>query len=302
VQVRDALASEGLVLDAGVILVSVRSDVPLMAEHIRAVYPHFALVAGSPLADLHVEVLLAKGLRRWVHPQAVLWCDGQQHFHPFPADTALPLLEWGINGLVAEQMHHLLLLHAGCLERDGLGLLLPAIPGSGKSTLSAALAHRGWRLLSDEFGVCDPATGLLHAMLKPVALKNESINIIRRFAPEAIIGPEFPKTRKGTVAHVAAPADAVARRGQAATPSVVILPKWVAGSPTRIQPVADEELFQALAFNAFNYEVLGATGFQAVLALVRRCGGWQMEYSDLHDAVARLDAMWSDGSLMRPPP
>jgi predicted ATPase len=32
------------------------------------------------------------------------------------------------------------------VERDGHALILPAMPGSGKSTLTAALVQRGWRL------------------------------------------------------------------------------------------------------------------------------------------------------------
>jgi predicted ATPase len=33
-------------------------------------------------------------------------------------------------------------------------VILPAPPGSGKSTLCAALVTRGWRLLSDELTWC----------------------------------------------------------------------------------------------------------------------------------------------------
>ena len=51
-------------------------------------------------------------------------------------------------------MNDLLLLHAG-VERDGLALICPP-SWSGKSTLTAALSLRGWRLLSDEFGAFDP--------------------------------------------------------------------------------------------------------------------------------------------------
>ncbi|MBK9234595.1 MAG: hypothetical protein IPO19_00455 [Rhodoferax sp.] len=55
-------------------------------------------------------------------------------------------------------------------------------------------------------------------MLKPIALKNQSIEVIQRFAPHAHMGPEFPKTRKGTVAHLAAELDSVDRRHEAARP------------------------------------------------------------------------------------
>jgi hypothetical protein len=41
-------------------------------------------------------------------------------------------------------------LHAGCLARDGCGVLLAGPSGSGKSTLTAALVVEGWDFLSDD--------------------------------------------------------------------------------------------------------------------------------------------------------
>jgi HprK-related kinase A len=289
-----ALRSTGLQLDLGSATLAVRSSSDELAQQIGCVYGGFPVEPAVPFADIHIEVMPVGGWRRLARRQVVLRCDGEQPFHPFPADTALPLMEWGTNWLIGQRLHDLLLFHAGCLERDGLGLLLPATPGSGKSTLTAALAHRGWRLLSDEFGVCDPSTGLLRAMLKPIALKNQSIDVIRKFAPEARLGPVFPKTRKGTVVHVAATADAVLRRAEPATPAIVILPKWTAGAATTLETVTEDDLFKALAFNSFNYELIGATGFQAVIDIVRRCRGYRLEYSSLEDAVERLDRLWPE--------
>jgi hypothetical protein len=42
-------------------------------------------------------------------------------------------------------------LHAGCVIRNGKAVLLSAASGVGKSTLTLALARRGWSLLSDEW-------------------------------------------------------------------------------------------------------------------------------------------------------
>jgi HprK-related kinase A len=287
-----ALAVGGVFMDVGAITLHARSDSALLARQIQAVYARFPFVEREDWADVRVHIRRASGLRRWVRPQIILRCDGQQPFEAFPADTPLPLFEWGCNWMIGQRMNDMLLLHAGTVERDGLALVLPAMPGSGKSTLTAALSLRGWRLLSDEFGAFDPLSGTFRALLKPVALKNRSIEVIRRFAPHARLGPLFPKTRKGDVAHLAAQADAVARRHERARPGAVVLPKWVAGSPTRWEPLAENALFGALAFNAFNYAVLGATGFRAVISLVRQCPGWQLVYSDLEDALATIDAAW----------
>ncbi len=287
-----ALAGKGLWIDLGAATVRVRSDSAVFAAQLGTVYGELPLADQGVWADTHIDIRRATGLRRWLRPQVVLWCDGQQPFEPFPADSPLPLFEWGCNWQIAHRLNDLLLLHAGAVERDGLALLLPAMPGSGKSTLTAALSQRGWRLLSDEFGAFDPLAGVFRAVLKPIALKNQSIEVIRAFAPQARFGPEFPKTRKGRVAHLAATADAVRRRHEPARPGAIVLPKWEAGSATRWEPLAEHVAFPALAFNAFNYTVLGEAGFQAAVHLMRVCPAWQLVYSDLDDALATIDAAW----------
>lgn len=287
-----ALTGAGLWFDVGLATMRVRSDEPALAGQLRSVYRHFPFLCDGAWADLHIDIERQTGWRRWIRPQIRFRCDGQQPFDPFPADTPLPLLEWGGNWLIGRRMNDHLLFHAGVLERDGLALLMPATPGSGKSTLSAALSLRGWRLLSDEFGALDCRTDRFRAVLKPVALKNESIDVIRRWSPDAAIGPEFPKTRKGTVAHLSATSDAVNRRHETARPGAVVLPRWEAGSPTRWQRIDAEAVFRSLAFNAFNYAVVAEDAFRAAIRLSNGCPGWQLVYSDLEEAVATLEREW----------
>ena len=289
--VRTALAGRGLWFDYGAATLRVRSDSAALASQLRAVYHGFPFVDDGAWADLHVDIERPRKLRRWLAPQVTFRCDGRRPFAPFPSDSPLPLLEWGSNWLIGQRLNDLLLLHAGAVERDGLALLLPALPGSGKSTLTAALSLRGWRLLSDEFGAFDPETRSFRAMLKPIALKNESIDVIRRFAPDARLGPLFPKTRKGTVAHLGAEGDAsrvgtsahVRRGDPAPLGSRQSDPAHaVAGRP----PVYRTRL-QCLQLHD-----LGADGFAAAIGLVRRCPAWTLAYSDLGDAIRAIDAVW----------
>ena len=290
--IQAALGGQGLFLDLGLATLRIRSEVAVLAAQLQAVYRHFPAQIALPWADLHVKLPLARGLRRWWRPQVRFQCDSEEPFEPFPADTALPLLEWGTNFLIGRRFNDTLLLHAGVVEKDGIALVMPALPGSGKSTLTAALSLRGWRLLSDEFGALDLAQGSLRPVLKPVALKNDSIEVIARFEPKAELGPVFPKTRKGRVVHLAPSRAAVAGLHQHAWPGAVVLPRWQAGSSTQLLPVLPQMAFSALAFNAFNYAVLGAQGFKAAAALSQACPTWQLIYSDLDDALARLAAEW----------
>jgi HprK-related kinase A len=181
-------------------------------------------------------------------------------------------------------------------------MVMPALPGSGKSTLGAALGLSGWRLMSDEFGALDPADGQLRSMLKPAALKNESIPVIERFGGErARLGPSFPGTRKGTVAHLLPSPEAVRRVHEPATPACVLLPRWKRDSPTRLEPLDPRFGFSQLAFNAFNYAVTGEAGFDALVDIAARCGAWQLVYSDLDDAVQTLNRRWPELTRRREP-
>ena len=84
----------------------------------------------------------AHWLRRHLRPQAILRCDGRVPFKPLPMAQAMPMLEWGLNWVISSHAHDCLVLHAAVVERDGQALVLAADPGSGKSTLCAALVHR----------------------------------------------------------------------------------------------------------------------------------------------------------------
>lgn len=288
-----ALRDQGLCIDIGGATVRLRSPIRQLAGQLRSVYRHFGAEAGGGWADIHADITLPRGLRRWLRPQALLVADGQAPFEPFPASHALPLAEWGVNWLIGQRLHRFLLLHAGVVERDGQALVLPATPGAGKSTLTVALALRGWRLLSDEFGALGLEDGLLHPMLKPPALKNESIEVLRRFEPGVELGQSFPGTRKGVVAHLAPPAAAVAARHVAAQPAIVVLPHWQPTGRAVLEPVSARLVCSALAFNAFNYAVAGAEGFRAVTTIANRCQAWQLNYSQLDDAIDCLGRLWS---------
>ena len=296
------LAQDGLHLDLGLVRLRICTREASVARQLFEVYRHYVPLQERRWCDLQVSLMRAQGLRGWLRPQVRFFTDGAMNFDAFPADHGLPLLEWGVNWLIGRRMNDVLLLHAGTLERDGRALVMPALPGSGKSTLTAALSLRGWRLLSDEFGAFDPQAGTFRAVLKPVALKNESIGVIRSFEPGAELGPSFDKTRKGTVAHLAPSPSSVARVHEGARPGMLVLPRWQAGSPTLFEPVPPTAAFTSLAFNAFNYAVLGAEGFQAVTALVRGMPAWRLVYSDLEDATSKLLGLWQQQAWRPWPP
>ncbi len=141
------LAGPGLRLRAGPVVTQVQSPLGAVADGVALHYAAHPIEDNDGFADFFVRVDRPRNLRRWLHPQAVFYIDGEAPFTPLPLDQAFPLLEWGLNWCISAHCHQYLIFHAAVVERSGRALILPAPPGSGKSTLCAGLIHRGWRRL-----------------------------------------------------------------------------------------------------------------------------------------------------------
>jgi HprK-related kinase A len=291
--VRDRMSAQGIALRIPPISVRLRSPLGLLAEQIHTLYRDYELGDARDFADVDIRMIRVGGARAWARPQVQFIIDGTTPFDPFPIDHALPMFEWGLNWVFGHRMHGYLLLHAAAVERDGKAVLLPAWPGSGKSTLSASLACRGWRLLSDEFGVVTFSGTQVVPFARPVALKNESIAVMQAFGPNATFGPPFPKTRKGTVVHFRVPEESVARGNEAATIAAIVFPDFQVGASNLVRALPQATAFLKLAGNSFNYEIVGEKGFQALSAIVGRCESHVLRYGDLARAHEALDVIMS---------
>ncbi|WP_276510004.1 HprK-related kinase A [Niveibacterium umoris] len=284
------MSREGLWLKSGPFSLHIQSRERAVSHAIACLYRDHALSA-SDFADFHVEIARAAGVRRWLKPQIQFHLDGRTPFKPLPHAQSFAMLEWGLNWCIATYCQQFLVIHAAVVERNGMAAILPAPPGSGKSTLTAALIQRGWRLCSDELTLIDPGTGKVVALARPVNLKNDSIDIIRAFEPTAVFGPEYPDTHKGRVAHLRPPRQSVERASEAAKPRWVVFPQWAAGEPLNLTALQRSAAFIQLAENAFNYNMLGETGFRTLADTIDRCDCLALRYSRLDDAIRAFDGL-----------
>ena len=282
---------QGVNLRIGPFVVRVQSSIPDVIEGIRLLYADYPQERDSTFVDFHVRLAPPRSPRRWFRPQVLFFFDGSVPFKPLPLNQAFPLFEWGLNWCVAKHVNQYLILHAGVIEKGGHAVIMAAPPSSGKSTLCAGLVARGWRLLSDELALISPEDGRLIPLPRPVSLKNDAIDVIRSFAPEVTIGRESADTTKGTVAHMKAPDDSIARADEHARPAWVICPKYETGAPARLEPRSRAQTFMHVIKNAFNYSVLGVRGFQTAAALIDVCDCYDFTYSSLDEAVSIFDSL-----------
>ena len=147
------------------------------------------------------------------------------------------------------------------------------------------------RVLSDELTLVDFDACRVWGLARPVNLKNASIDVIRRFAPQAYLTPSVHDTSKGTVALMAPPAASVQAGTRPAQPCWMVLPKYEAGAAATLEPMPRGQAFMQIADNAMNYTILGRQGFETVGELTARCAHFSFRYSNLDEAMQVFDGL-----------
>lgn len=246
------LAGDGVGMQIGPFVVALRTDVASVSDTVYRLYADYPLFSPEGLVDFHIHMKVPSLLRHWFRPQIQFAVDDELPFKPLPFSQAYPFFEWGLNWCIAKYSNQYLILHAAVVEKNGKAVIMPAPPGSGKSTLCAGLVSRGWRLLSDELALLSLSAADLTPVPRPISLKNQSIDVISRFAPDVIMGPRCEDTSKGTVAHMKPPVESVARAGDHAVPVLVVLPRYVADSEAILEPLASGQMILQLVSNTFN--------------------------------------------------
>lgn len=288
------LSGSGLPVRIGPFNANIRAPIERVHATLFSMYAEYPLIRGDDFFSFHTHISERRALPAWHRKLVRFAVDGRVPHEDLPAEQALPVLEWGINLVIALRSHCFLMLHSAVLERRGGALLLPAAPGFGKTTLCTALAHNNWRLLSDEFGLIRPRTREFVPVPRPMGLKNESIEVIRNHVPEAVIGPAVSGTRKGTVAHAKPPAASVVNQDVLAEARWIVFPRWEEGAGLSFEPLSKVDSFMMLAMNAFNYELLGEAAFRTVQDIVAQSRCYRLVYSDIDEALGCLQAMVDD--------
>jgi HprK-related kinase A len=293
------LRNPGVWLRTGTFQIHLRTSIEFLARSIHLLYGDFPFAKNPQFADFHVRMEMSKGFRRFYRPYVFFTIDDEVPFTPLPLSEAQAMFEWCLNWCIESRAHQYLSIHAAIVEKHGSAVILPAPPASGKSTLTAALINRGWRLLSDELTLIDPATGLAVPIARPIGLKNESIDLVRNFVPDAIIGPVAWDKTKGTIAHLRPPSGSVERMDEKAEPHWVIFPEYRANSRAVLKPFPKPNAMLRLADSAFNYSQHGSRGFETLSALIEHCECLEFSYSKLDDAIPLFDSLVSETALSR---
>ena len=287
---RQRLAQGEIPLRVGPYIYSLQSNLPSVASGIETLYSDFKLAAPSEFVDYNVALVCSSALQR-LRGQAEFLFDGKNPFDPIPSGQAYAFMEWGMNWCVSLHTNEYLKLHAAALSRGESAVIMPGVPGAGKSTLCAALGLRGWRILSDEHAMIPPNTIEVVPLCRPVSLKNESIDVIKSFSPNAIFGPVSKETHKGVVAHMKADLHPDSHDTKPLLAKAMIFPRYSRDDPQRLSLRRRTDSFILAAYHSFNYSLLCETGFEAMKTLIENVECYDLVYHDLDWAIQAIDEL-----------
>jgi HprK-related kinase A len=283
-ELRDRLREGQFALQVGPYTYSLQSNLTVVAHGIEALYRDFPLAREGEFIDYCIA-LNHKNLLSRLRGQVDFFFENQRPFGSIPLQQAYAFVEWGMNWCISYHANEYLKLHAAVVARDGSAIIMPGVPGAGKSTLCAALGLSGWRVLSDEHAMVLPGSSNIVPLCRPVSLKNESIPLIRSLSPNAVLGPISEDTHKGVVAHLKADFTPDSHNDDSLPANTMLFPKYSREEPQQLRPRSRSESFILAAYHSFNYSLMGASGFHAMCHLIDSVECFDLIYHDIDWAI-----------------
>jgi hypothetical protein len=219
-----------------------------------------------------------------------LQLDGLALFSGLPPQPLVSNLVRDVNRRAVEGSDGLV-LHAGGVERHGVGLVLPADRDAGKTTLVAGLVQAGFAYLSDEAVPIDAETLTMQPYVKPLSLDPGSFPLFPELEPRADgFGDE------ADVYQWQVPARALRREsiGRPCRISVIAFPRYAKGAKTQLIPVGRAEALMELAKNTFRFRDRARASLDTLSGVIRGTACYRLTIGDLQTAVNLLSRLLDD--------
>ena len=205
-------------------------------------------VIGHLTADDDIEPTLVMEIGGTIYREhqirSYVYCDGEAAGYAARLSGLGPVVK-GIMWRYSINAHRFLFyIHAGVIGARGGCVLFPAAPGSGKSSLTAAMISKGFRYFSDEVALVETTEFDIRPMPLAFCAKRSGWDVMGRYFPEILQAPTHRRVDGKDVRYVAPPANLVQRTP--ARVSHIIFPQYTADAETQLAPIPRVEALRRL--------------------------------------------------------
>lgn len=188
-------------------------------------------------------------------------------------------------------------MHAAALGCDAGAIILPGVSGMGKSTLTAYLAHNGWRYGGDDIiGLSrsvSPAGGVdVLPFCSSVSVKEGSLQVLAPFYPEL---EELPlvhyETKVARFPNVPIANQMIADSGTRLVRAIVF-PAYAETAHTSLTPLSTEEALLSLVGVGFRAgETADPARFDSMFSFLETTPKYRLDFSSLNEAQQELETL-----------
>jgi hypothetical protein len=174
-------------------------------------------------------------------------------------------------------------IHAGVVGTNEGCILLPAQAGSGKSSLTAALTHRGFRYFSDEVALIQRSDFRVPAMPLAICVKSTGWEIMARYFPNIADLPMHWRDDGKRVRYIPPPNPT----NWAPTPVThIIFPRHEEQTRTAIQPISQSQALGRLMAECLALrQRLDHHTVQELVNWIKRIDCYTLTFSSLDEAA-----------------
>ena len=238
---------------------------------------------GSKATDNTVDLCRDDGSWR-------LYYNGRAVDECMTAESVVPMVHGNLVIAAYKKTDCLLALHAAAVLGEGGNVLLAGVPGSGKSTLTAALMAGGFHYCADDTVVLAGDPLRVRGIRTRLGIKEGSWGVVASLWPGFESLPGYIRADGQRIRYLPAPAQ---EANEADDPGflagVLVFPRFEEGADTLMRPLQRADALVRLTQSGYDVpNELNADIVSAMISWISTLQCFELTYSDVKAAVAMI--------------
>ena len=188
-------------------------------------------------------------------------------------------------------------IHAGVVGNGAACVILPAAPGSGKSTLTASLVHAGFEYFSDEVALLREGSLDVYPVPLAICVKTTGVEALAERFPELRALAIHRRGDGKDVIYLAPPRASLPASAEAHPVAAIVFPRYVAGASTELAALAKVDAIKRVMDECLVVTPpLDSAKVGALVRWIERTPCYSLRYDSSDDAVAAVRSVFATAS------